>query len=246
MEHPMATIHRIFGNSKPAQASEVSSPTLLTRAMRDVYRRISLAEEQRLLKAARAEDFRLSLSRQVKELAASELTASDSMTEKDVRLKARRAAYRRARTQAAAWPEHLAAPHCEAFILLLLEAGFRPLPALTLKWSDVDEEAATVSLEESKYAPRRTFRVSVNVLALLGRLPRTSPRVFDLSYPALSAAWRSICKRSNLPLHLATLRHEAVCRAVESGRLQPWQLRAFLGLRPERGARQFFRPACVF
>ena len=243
----MPTIHHISGNGKQAQASEFGSRTLLTHTIRDMHRGISPPEEQRLLAAARMEDFRLSLSRQVKELAARELTASDSVTGKDARLKARRAAYRRARSLAATWSEHLAAPQCEAFILLLLEEGFRPLEALTFKWSDVNEAAGTVSLEESKYAPRRTFRISVNILALLQRLPRTSPRVFDLSYRALSASWRSICRSSNVhPLRLAALRHEAVCRAVESGRLQPWQLRAFLGLRPERRLRNFFLPQSVF
>src|SRR6185369_7269223 len=137
MEHPMTTIHHIFGTSQQAQASEFGPPTLLTRAIRDMHRRISPVEELRLLEAARAEDFRLSQSRQVKALAALELTASDSLTEKGERQKARRAAYRRART--AASPDHPAAPQFEAFILLLLDACFRPLEALKLKWADMDE-----------------------------------------------------------------------------------------------------------
>jgi hypothetical protein len=160
-----------------------------------------------LLEAARAEDFCLSQSRQVKALAAPELTASDSVTGKGARQKARKAAYRRARTTAS--PDYPAPPQFEAFILLLLDACFRPLEALTLEWADVDEAAGTVSLQGFKNTPTRTFRINADTLALLQRLPRTSPRVFDLSYRALSASWRSICRRSELhPLRLTTLRHE--------------------------------------
>jgi integrase len=190
--------------------------------------RLLATEELALLDAARREDARVSFNRRIKELAAPELAAADTRATNNARLRARRAAYRRARRSATFLPNAIS-PTYEALILLLLQTAIRGGEAARLRWTDLDEEDMTVMLDGFKYSPRRDLRINPELLTLLQRIPRTCEHVFDFGDRGIKVAWQRFCRRSELDtLTLLRLRKEAVCRAIERFP-NINELRAFLG-----------------
>jgi integrase len=147
----------------------------------------------------------------------------------DARLKARKAAYRKAKSSASLLP-HVISPTYEALILLLLQTAIRGGDVVQLRWTDLDEQAMTVMLDGLNIARGVFCPLTPALLALLQRLPRTSSRVFDFGAPCgFRAVWQRFCKRSGLTtLTLHRLRNEAVFRAQERFGNEV-ELRAFLG-----------------
>ena len=65
-----------------------------------------------------------------------------------------------------------------AFLQLLKETGMRAGEAWRLEWTDVDFVKRTIRVTPEKGSNPRIFKVSDKLLAMLGRLPKKSNRVF--------------------------------------------------------------------
>ncbi|MCX8178180.1 MAG: site-specific integrase, partial [Candidatus Bathyarchaeota archaeon] len=73
-----------------------------------------------------------------------------------------------------------------AFLQLLKETGMRAGEAINLKWTDVDFERRTVTLNTpEKSGNPRVFKVSPKLIEMLNSLPKKDVKVFPVTYTAL-------------------------------------------------------------
>lgn len=199
-------------------------------------RRLRPGEEQRLMAAAAEEDQRKAIERRTDELLAG--TTAHTKYRRMSNLKD-------VRGDAEASCDLV--PYMQAFIQFQLMAGPRKSETLKLKWSQIDFEAQTAFLPETKNGLPRTVPLRKDLLAWLRELPRDGEFVFPLSVPYLRKAWQRICKGAGIPtegkaeerLRVHDLRHEAISRVAEAGSLLPGgitvvDLQAFSGHRDTR------------
>ncbi|RJS74273.1 site-specific integrase [Candidatus Bathyarchaeota archaeon] len=83
-----------------------------------------------------------------------------------------------------------------AFLQLLKETGMRSGEAWRLKWTDVDFERQTVTLNlPEKNSKPRIFKVSSNLLAMLNLLPKENEKIFTGSLTVFRRTYRKFRKR---------------------------------------------------
>jgi integrase len=105
-----------------------------------------------------------------------------------------------------------------AVIQLAVETGMRRSELLAMRWDDVDLEARTVLLRNTKNGLPRTVPLSSRALNVIKDMPRCGPTVFTISANALRLAWERLRRRAGvLELRFHDLRHEAVSRFFEKG-----------------------------
>src|SRR5262249_17658107 len=105
-----------------------------------------------------------------------------------------------------------------AVIQLAVETGMRRSELLAMRWDDVDLEARTALLRNTKNGLPRTVPLSPLALNVLKDMPRCGPTVFAISANALRLAWDRLRRRAGvLELRFHDLRHEAVSRFFERG-----------------------------
>src|SRR6516164_7441564 len=105
-----------------------------------------------------------------------------------------------------------------AVIQLAVETGMRRSELLAMRWDDVDLEARTVVLRNTKNGFQRTVPLSTRALNVIKDTPRCGPTVFAISANALRLAWERLRRRAGvLGLRFHDLRHEAVSRFFERG-----------------------------
>ena len=105
-----------------------------------------------------------------------------------------------------------------AVIQLAVETGMRRSELLAMRWEDVDLEARTVLLRNTKNGFPRTVPLSPRALNIMKEMPRRGPTVFTISANALRLAWERLRRRAGvLELRFHDLRHEAVSRFFEKG-----------------------------
>jgi len=105
-----------------------------------------------------------------------------------------------------------------AIIQLAVETGMRRSELLAMRWEDVDLEARTVLLRNTKNGFPRTVPLSPRALNIMKEMPRRGPTVFTISANALRLAWERLRRRAGvLELRFHDLRHEAVSRFFEKG-----------------------------
>jgi integrase len=105
-----------------------------------------------------------------------------------------------------------------AVIELAVETGMRRSELLAMRWKDVDLEARTVLLRNTKNGLPRTVPLSPAALKVIKDMPRCAPTVFTISANALRLAWERLRRRAGvLELRFHDLRHEAVSRFFERG-----------------------------
>ncbi len=105
-----------------------------------------------------------------------------------------------------------------AVIQLAVETGMRRGELLAMRWDDVDLEARTVVLRNTKNGFPRTVPLSTRALNVIKDTPRCGPTVFAISANALRLAWERLRRRAGvLELRFHDLRHEAVSRFFERG-----------------------------
>src|SRR5262249_47299246 len=105
-----------------------------------------------------------------------------------------------------------------AVIQMAVETGMRRGELLAMRWDDVDLEARTVLLRNTKNGLPRTVPLSPRALNVIKDMPRCGPTVFTMSANALRLAWERLRRRAGvLELRFHDLRHEAVSRLFEKG-----------------------------
>jgi integrase len=105
-----------------------------------------------------------------------------------------------------------------AVIQMAVETGMRRGELLAMRWDDVDLEARTVLLRNTKNGHPRTVPLSTRALNVLQDMPRCGPTVFAVSANALRLAWERLRRRAGvLELRFHDLRNEAVSRFFERG-----------------------------
>jgi integrase len=99
-------------------------------------------------------------------------------------------------------------------VLLALETAMRRGELLSLRWGDVDLDAHTAKLLETKNGEGRVVPLSSKAVEILREMPRDiSGRVIPMTGFAVSKAWTTATIRAGLTdLHFHDLRHTAITR----------------------------------
>jgi integrase len=93
-----------------------------------------------------------------------------------------------------------ASPHLGAMVLFMYLTGARPGEAIDLQWEDLDLQAQTAIIRESKVSKERKAHLPkalVVVLANLKRVPGRGVFVYTVSN-ATRRAWEGACKRAGI------------------------------------------------
>ena len=195
-------------------------------------RRFKAGEEERLFVAVRKIDRENAVQDAIEALLAKEHAGtkfSSASAQKKV-FAARRVSLRQEAEKVAAETRQL-----ETFLQFLLMTGARRGEALSLKWSDVDFEARTAYLPETKNLRPRKLSLRSDLIELMVLLPRKTENVFDLKYSYLADMWRAACTEAGIEdFRIHDLRHEAVSRVAETGVFGLVDLQAFSGHRDVR------------
>ena len=108
-------------------------------------------------------------------------------------------------------------PWIKPVVLLAIETAMRQGELVSLTWNNIDTEACTAHLEDTKNGECRTVPLSSRAVAVLKVLPReTNGRVFPITTQAVKLAWKRATARAGIEdLHFHDLRHEATSRLAE-------------------------------
>ena len=133
-------------------------------------------------------------------------------------------------------------PWMQPLVRFAVETAMRQGELLTLRWDNVDLEARTAYLENTKNGDPRTVPLSSRAVAVLEALPRSpAARVFPLTAQAVKLAWSRACKRAGIEnLHFHDLRHEATSRLAE--KLNLLELAAVTGHKDLRMLKRYYHP----
>lgn len=99
--------------------------------------------------------------------------------------------------------------------------GMRRGEMLNAKWSDLDADARTLHIPETKTGVPRTIPLSATAMTVLGELAlawRGEPNIFPLTSEAAKLSWKRMVQRAGIAgLTFHDLRHEAISRFFELG-----------------------------
>jgi integrase len=109
-----------------------------------------------------------------------------------------------------------------AVIQLAVETGMRRGELLAMRWDDVDLDARTALLRNTKNGHPRTVPLSPRAIEIIRDTPHLADTVFAISANALRLAWERLRRRAGVcGLRFHDLRHEAVSRFFEKGLNMP-------------------------
>jgi integrase len=186
-------------------------------------RRLKRDEEQRLLHAARCEDRARCIKLRLETLMSSEREEAKSAATVYRRKLLVKDARQRYLSEAEDTYEHI--PLLETFLHFQLMTGARRTEALTLTWLNVDLDAQTAYLPETKNGRPRKLALRGALVSMLRQLPRTGELVFPIGVDGLRKAWKRMCDKSGLTgeaeLRIHDLRHEAISRVAEAASNTP-------------------------
>jgi integrase len=104
------------------------------------------------------------------------------------------------------------------FLLLALETGMRRGELLSVKWRDLDVNARTLTIWQTKNGHPRTIPLSPSALAVLADMKRDDERILPVTANAVRLAWRRLRTKAGIPdVRIHDLRHEAISRLFEAG-----------------------------
>lgn len=110
-------------------------------------------------------------------------------------------------------------PWLKLLVILAIETAMRRSEMLCLRWTDVNLQAQTALIRESKNGEQRVVPLSRRAVEVLINLPRSiDGRVIPLLPDSVTKAWGRITTKlgiNNLRFH--DLRHEATSRFFEMG-----------------------------
>ncbi|MGB9914441.1 MAG: tyrosine-type recombinase/integrase [Candidatus Bathyarchaeales archaeon] len=124
-----------------------------------------------------------------------------------------------------------------AFLLLLKETAMRRGEAMRLKWTDIDSERCTVTLNEpEKGSNARIWKVTPQLIAQLNALPKTSEKIFNCRADSLKGAFLTLRKKQAFKLQnprllkigFHTIRHWKATMLYHKTK-DPLYVRDFLG-----------------
>jgi integrase len=129
-----------------------------------------------------------------------------------------------------------------AVIQLAVETGMRRSELLAMRWNDVNFEARTVLLRNTKNGHPRTVPLSPRAREIMLEIPRVTDTVFAVSGNAVRLAWERLKRRAGVSgLRFHDLRHEAVSRFFEKGLNMP-EVAAISGHRDPRMLMRYTHP----
>ena len=105
-------------------------------------------------------------------------------------------------------------------VMFAIHTGMRRGEILSIRWSDINFNASTVHLADTKNGEARTVPLSSSALAALPATDNRAAgeRVFPISPNAVRLAWERLKRRAGInDLHFHDLRHEAISRFFELG-----------------------------
>jgi integrase len=195
-------------------------------------RRISADEERRLLDALSTLDFERAVEVRLTRLA-DEALAGQSFTSKSARKKV--LAKVRAELRPLAEETAEVVPYLECFYQFQVCTAARRAETMGLPWEYIDFEAQTAFLPETKNGRPRKLALRKDLLALLQDLPRDTSRVFSISVDNVVDAWAKACEMAGITdLRMHDIRHEAISRLAETGKVSVQDLQTFSGHRDLR------------
>ena len=179
-------------------------------------RRLKVDEEVRLLRAAYDEDRARCIEVRLGQLVDSK---SEGTHSKYGRIRARKLWME----EAEATYEHV--PLMETFVHFQLMTAARRGEALSLTWANVDLEAQTAFLPDTKNGRARKLPLRSALVQLLKKLPREGTNVFPIGVDGLRKAWKRMCVQAGFveadELRVHDLRHEAISRVAAAGSSTP-------------------------
>lgn len=200
-------------------------------------RRLRSGEEEKLVEQARREDLERAITERVEQWVADEFGAvafSSNSAKKKVLAARRQELQGKAAETVAREAEggQAPTPWMEAFLQFQLMTAARRGDALKALWRDIDVEARTALLRETKNLRSRKAPLRSALLALLARLPHDTDEVFPLGVKWLANTWKRMCENAGIEgLRIHDLRHEAISRVAETGSFTMLDLAAFSGHR---------------
>ncbi|MGE4313507.1 MAG: integrase [Pseudobdellovibrionaceae bacterium] len=109
-------------------------------------------------------------------------------------------------------------PYIKPLVYFAIETAMRRGEILGLLWENVDLEARTAFLPNTKNGHSRTVPLTLKAIKILSSLPRDGGRVFPVTPHSLRKAWERLLARADIQdLHFHDLRHEAVSSFFEMG-----------------------------
>lgn len=195
-------------------------------------RRISVAEEARLLDALATLDLERAIQPMLRELA-DDVLGERHFGSNSARKKVLAEVRKDLRAQAEA--EAHVEPYLQAFYLFQVMTGARRGETLNLTWDRVDLVAKTAFLPETKNGRARKLSLRSDLCDVLEELPRDTDRVFDVGLDYIVGAWDKACAMAGVEdLRIHDCRHEAISRVAEAGQFSVSDLQAFSGHRDLR------------
>jgi integrase len=102
-----------------------------------------------------------------------------------------------------------------------IHTGMRRSEILLIRWADVDRQAHTVHVADTKNGTSRTVPLSPSAIAVMPHRASgrdEGERLFPMSANALRLAWERLKRRAGIrDLRFHDLRHEAISRFFEMG-----------------------------
>jgi len=103
-------------------------------------------------------------------------------------------------------------------VMFAIETAMRRGEILSLTWNNINLEARTAFLPDTKNGESRTVPLSETALEILQSLPQESQQVFDTTAYSLRMAFDRAVKRAEIDnFRFHDLRHEATSRLFEKG-----------------------------
>jgi len=111
------------------------------------------------------------------------------------------------------------ATYLHSFVVLAIETGMRFGELVSITWNNVDLDARTIHLPDTKNGHPRTVPLSTRALGAMRSVHSENGKVFTGKPGSIRAAFGAALKRSGVgsDLRFHDLRHEAVTRLFERG-----------------------------
>ncbi len=103
-------------------------------------------------------------------------------------------------------------------IVIAVETAMRRGEILSARWEDLNKDASTLRISDTKTGVERTIPLTFQALEAIVSLPASDNHIFPVSANAARLAWERLKARQSISdLRFHDLRHEAISRFFERG-----------------------------